>query len=417
MGTSPLQASATGLNDSLVRLLQPPKAADNQPPAKAQGPPARDNVSSSAAFFSRSQELTLSAKLEQIVAQLQTEEDGTESGVGFKQLNFDFFAEAKSTEIAAFQERTQRVADGLEGTHQSRFSAVSKEVSFKFEFSLSLSAASLDGFANAAEGLSDIEELFGQLLDTVEKLLQKADELFNGFFESFSGEAGGFNISELFSKALEGLKPENLLQALEGFGGGQGGAGASASAVQLEFNFSFSASASSTTVEVEQSDPIVLDLDGDGIELTSYKNGAAFDILGNGGVQNTAFVTGGDAFLALDRNVNGKIDSGKELFGDQNGARNGYEELRKLDANGDGKIDVNDPAYKDLVLFRDNGNGKTEKGELISLAEAGIAEISLRYKDIDELTSGGNRLAQTGFFTRDDGTRGRAADAILNYTA
>ena len=101
----------------------------------------------------------------------------------------------------------------------------------------------------------------------------------------------------------------------------------------------------------------VVDLDGDGIELTSHTNGAQFDILGNGQTQNTAFVTGGDAFLAVDRNGDGMINSGKELFGDQHGAANGFEELRKLDANGDGVINRLDPSFSKLALFRDNGDG------------------------------------------------------------
>ncbi|HQO35523.1 MAG TPA: hypothetical protein PLG59_12720, partial [bacterium] len=60
------------------------------------------------------------------------------------------------------------------------------------------------------------------------------------------------------------------------------------------------------------SDPVVLDLDGDGIELTSAGNGVEFDITGDGTTETTAFATGDDAFLALDRNGNGQIDNGRE---------------------------------------------------------------------------------------------------------
>lgn len=65
---------------------------------------------------------------------------------------------------------------------------------------------------------------------------------------------------------------------------------------------------------VQQSDPITLDLNGNGVELTNYTNGANFDITGSGTKVNTAFVTGGDAFLAINGNGNGHIDSGKELL-------------------------------------------------------------------------------------------------------
>jgi hypothetical protein len=183
--------------------------------------------------------------------------------------------------------------------------------------------------------------------------------------------------------------------------------------VQLEFEFGSVSSQS----QVKQSDPIVFDLNGNGVDLTSYQNGAQFDITGTGEKSTTAFVTGGDAFLALDRNGNGAIDSGKELFGDQNGARNGYEELRKLDSNGDGVINARDRDFNKLVLFKDNGNGKTDKGELVSLNQAGIAEISLSYQNVNVGAKGGNHIGQVASYTTADGKRGLAADAILNYTA
>lgn len=184
---------------------------------------------------------------------------------------------------------------------------------------------------------------------------------------------------------------------------------------QFEFSFTFSASVEIEQAAVQQSDPIVLDLNGNGIELTSYKNGARFDIAGNGRQVTTAFVTGGDAFLAIDRNDNGAIDSGKELFGDQNGAVNGYEELARLDSNGDHRINKLDRDFDQLRLFRDNGDGKTDPGELISLAQAGIAELSLDYRAVALQASGGNRIAQIATYRRADGSSGRTADALLSY--
>jgi hypothetical protein len=104
------------------------------------------------------------------------------------------------------------------------------------------------------------------------------------------------------------------------------------------------------------------------------------------------------------------------LFGDQNGAANGFEELRKLDSNGDGVINRTDRDYAQLLLWRDNGDGKSDPGELISLAEAGIEEISLQYRDVNLAAAGGNRLAQLATFRWSDGRLGNTADAILNYT-
>ncbi|HOE11788.1 MAG TPA: hypothetical protein PLQ35_02785 [bacterium] len=166
------------------------------------------------------------------------------------------------------------------------------------------------------------------------------------------------------------------------------------------------------------SDPIVFDLDGDGIELTSAQNGVQFDITGDGTRERTAFATGNDAFLALDKNGNGRIDNGRELFGDQNGAKNGMEELAKYDTNGDNRIDEYDAIYDSLALFSDsNANGVSEAGELRSLREAGIASINLAYRNVDQTLSSGNRVAQLASFSTFDGRKGTVADALLNYVA
>jgi len=157
-----------------------------------------------------------------------------------------------------------------------------------------------------------------------------------------------------------------------------------------------------------------LDLDGDGFEFTDVAGGASFDLLATGRAQRTAFVTGGDAFLAIDRNANGRIDDGAELFGDQRGVANGFEELRKLDSNRDGVIDAADERFDDLRLFRDNGDGRTDPGELARLADYGVSAIDLNYVNREEAASGGNRLAQIASFRFADGRIGRAADALLN---
>lgn len=87
------------------------------------------------------------------------------------------------------------------------------------------------------------------------------------------------------------------------------------------------------------------------------------------------------AFLALDKNANGKVDSGEELFGQNKGQPNGFESLRELDSNKDGKISAADQGFKDLNLWFDkNANGKTEAGELVGLDSKKIQEISLSYE-------------------------------------
>ena len=153
--------------------------------------------------------------------------------------------------------------------------------------------------------------------------------------------------------------------------------------------------------------PLVFDLDGDGIQLTSAEDGAVFDLDGDGKKDKTAWTQSGqgfdDAFLVLDRDANGSIDSGKELFGDQHGAANGYDELAKLDTNKDGKIDANDAAYSELKLWADiDGDGQSDEGELKTLAEMGVTSISTKYTGAlgQKKDDFGNDISLESSFTR-----------------
>lgn len=162
-------------------------------------------------------------------------------------------------------------------------------------------------------------------------------------------------------------------------------------------------------------DPLVLDLNDNGFETTDPTGGHDFDILGTGHKVRSATVTGGDALLVYDRNRNGQIDDGTELFGDQNGAIDGFAELAKYDQNADGRIDQNDEIFSSLALFQDrNRNGKTDVGELQSLADSQIASINLNASKVDENTNG-NTVDQVATFQRSDGTVGRIGDLFFRY--
>ena len=120
----------------------------------------------------------------------------------------------------------------------------------------------------------------------------------------------------------------------------------------------------------QQSDPLVFDLNGNGLELSRVEDGVTFAIDGKGVQRKTAFVQGGDAFLALDRDGNGKIDGGQELFGDQNGAIDGFAELARFDENQDGSIDAQDKIFSQLQLYQDqNRDGISQEYELKRLDE------------------------------------------------
>ena len=169
--------------------------------------------------------------------------------------------------------------------------------------------------------------------------------------------------------------------------------------------------------QVVESDPLVLDLDGDGLELSTIEEGVMFDVDGDGETERTAFARGDDAFLALDRNQNGRIDGGLELFGDQHGAADGFAELRRFDDNADGLIDARDRVFDQLRLYRElNGDGVSQTSELSTLRQAGIASLRLDAQTTDE-TIAGNRLSAIGHFTRNDGSTGLLGDVWLQHQA
>jgi hypothetical protein len=151
--------------------------------------------------------------------------------------------------------------------------------------------------------------------------------------------------------------------------------------------------------------PIIVDVLGDGVQLTDAYNGVRFDVGTDGRLDQVAWTRPGsdDSWLALDRNGNGLIDNGSELFGNMapqpSGAeRNGFRALAEYDkpangGNGDGKIDVRDPIFTSLVLWNDiNHNGRTDPGEMKSLEDVGIASISLDYRDSRHVDQFGNQF-------------------------
>ncbi len=163
---------------------------------------------------------------------------------------------------------------------------------------------------------------------------------------------------------------------------------------------------------VQLGDPLVLDLGGQGLMTTGLDAGVSFDLNGDGRAEQMSTVTGDSWFLALDWNDNGRIDDGRELFGDQNGAAQGFAELARHDANGDGAMDAADPAFSRLrlVQLKDDGSQVTQ-----TLREAGVTSIALGYQNTRKALDLYDQVAQTSHFTREDGSQGEAADVLLGY--
>ncbi len=125
--------------------------------------------------------------------------------------------------------------------------------------------------------------------------------------------------------------------------------------------------------------PVVLDLDGDGIDRIARSDGVLFDVDESGFRKRTAWIGSDDTFLVIDRNYNGLIDSGREMFSNALVAlgRRGLAGLAWTDANYDGRITVDDPVWEEMRLWRDaNGNGQQDDGEILSLTDLGITELN-----------------------------------------
>ncbi|MCS4511048.1 calcium-binding protein [Xylophilus ampelinus] len=175
-------------------------------------------------------------------------------------------------------------------------------------------------------------------------------------------------------------------------------------------------------------DPLVLDLDGDGIEAVGIDpaHPILFDHDGDGTRNATGWIGPDDGFVVLDRNGNGAIDSGRELFGDQtlkpdtgdgqaHTYANGYEALAAQDANGDGAIDANDAVYAQLRIWKDtNQDGISQAGELHTLADMGVASINVAGQASTVDLGHGNTQPWTGSFTRTDGSRGTSGVAEVS---
>ncbi len=157
------------------------------------------------------------------------------------------------------------------------------------------------------------------------------------------------------------------------------------------------------------SDPIVLDLDGDGVELSAPADGVAFDIDADGDADQIGWVGPDDGLLVIDGDGNGIIDDGSEVFSEvfEGGAyASSLDALRSLDSNGDGVIDAKDTRFGEIKVWQDaDSDGQTDGGELKTLSEHGIISLDLDANDADT-SNNGNLVFAEGEFTTSDGDTG-----------
>ena len=163
--------------------------------------------------------------------------------------------------------------------------------------------------------------------------------------------------------------------------------------------------------------PLILDLDGDGVETIGQTYNVHFDHNGDGLAERTGWASKDDGLLVHDLDGNGTIDNGAELFGSNtllaNGqkAANGFEALRGLDGNNDGKIDSTDAVFAQLRIWKDaNQDGVTQDDELSTLEQAGVSSIGTGYTNQTVTDTNGNQHLQAGSFTNATGQTSKVDD-------
>jgi hypothetical protein len=148
-------------------------------------------------------------------------------------------------------------------------------------------------------------------------------------------------------------------------------------------------------------DPLVLNFEGTAAQLTSQR--FAFDLDADGQTDSINFVAGGSGFLALDRNSDGAINDGSELFGAKSG--DGFAELAAFDADKNGWIDENDAVYEQLRVWTKDSAGNDQ---LATLKEANVGAISLArvatpFDIKDAANSLQGQIRSSGIFLQEDG--------------
>jgi len=164
------------------------------------------------------------------------------------------------------------------------------------------------------------------------------------------------------------------------------------------------------TEQPEKSDPLILNLDNSDFNF-SPTDKVSFDLNADGRLDEISNLRTGNAFLALDKNSNGLIDDGSELFGDTRGAADGFADLAQYDSNFDGQINADDKVFEHLLLMNFDAQGNQT---IRKLSSEEIQSLSLIYQSKNNDYTGDNSLILESSFQKIDGSKGRVGDFLLS---
>ena len=198
-----------------------------------------------------------------------------------------------------------------------------------------------------------------------------------------------------------GVEPDNMLKAI---------------VFSSCKSFAFGIQSGFTTAEearvVQYQDPLLIDLDGDGIETTTIDNGVYFDHGNDGFEELSAWVGVDDGILVYDKNNNGVIDNGNELFSDNytkldgTQAVSGFDALGDFDSNSDGVINSSDTNFDTIKVLKGDGT-------MMSLSDAGVSSITLLHTNKNVEDANGNVQKTEGTYTRTDGSTSKLGDYLF----
>lgn len=171
----------------------------------------------------------------------------------------------------------------------------------------------------------------------------------------------------------------------------------------------------------ETETPLVIALTGDGILTLPDDDNIHFDHNNDGVKESTGWIDSNSAFLVFDKNRNGIIDNGNEMFGNNTTdilgdyAKHGFDALYQYDNNQDNIIDNNDLIWVSLNLWIDkNIDGITDVGEMINIEYSGIESINLNYKKNGSIDENGNKNLLTSSLIWKNGSHTEISDIVFN---